>query len=455
MVATGPTIAAALIVRDEAACLAGCLESIGMVADEIVVADTGSQDDSPAVARQYTDRVLSFSWQDDFSAARNFVLDHVTADYVLTIDADETVEDPAQARERLHAFIRENDESVTGTVAIVSPFGGQAGHQVSVTDTERFFRRDRFHYEGPVHEQIVSRTGEMHARVSTGIRLFHSGYQLDATTANRKVGRNRRMLERVLADTPDDEYYLYQLGKSHFSADDSAAAVEAFERAVSAIAFTPGQPPLGRRGPVSETVLTDLIVSLAYAYVNTGAVNRARDLLEAHQALGHAGTLGPDLPHALGYVYLMQGNVERAREAYEESLRRGSVRELVLGTGSYSSHYHLGLLREAEQDVQAGLQHYAQALAAKPDYPAALGRCVDLIVEYRAILPAALWDLVDREAFVRIYKGKARAHLARNETDKVALLLEAAKALAPELATACADALRNAVNGEADDVSGE
>jgi len=304
-----------------------------------------------------------------------------------------------------------------------------------VVSVPRFFKRSSFRYSGAIHEQLVPVSGDEHRAATTGVRYLHSGYII---ASRRKAHRNIRMLEKELAKCPDDDYYLYQLGKAHFSLKEYDAAAAAFERAVAAIHFKTGRPPLGRTGcGVAEDVLTDLIVSLAYAYVNTDRVELARRLLETHQALGHAGTQNADFPHALGYVYLMLGDVPRAKEAFAESLERGVEREQVRGTASYSSFYHLGLLSEAERDIQRALQYYARAIGQKPDYHAALSRCVDLIAEYQVGLPPELWNLADEDAFTAVYMSKFRAFLEQGATDQAGLLMNAARALSPQLFEAC------------------
>jgi len=56
---------------------------------EIIVVDTGSTDRSIEIARGFTSKVFSFELAWDFSAARNFGLEHATKDWILQIDADE------------------------------------------------------------------------------------------------------------------------------------------------------------------------------------------------------------------------------------------------------------------------------------------------------------------------------------------------------------------------------
>ena len=98
-----------LIVRDEEHNLGGALASVSAVANELVVVDTGSTDRSVAVAREHGAQVLQFAWVDDFSAARNFCIQHATQPSILTLDADERL-DP-DTLTALEAFCAEN----TGT----------------------------------------------------------------------------------------------------------------------------------------------------------------------------------------------------------------------------------------------------------------------------------------------------------------------------------------------------
>ena len=80
-----------MIVKNEASVLARCLDSVRGAVDEIVIADTGSTDETPAIARRYTDMVYPFAWCDDFSAARNFCFSKATGDYLMWLDADDVL----------------------------------------------------------------------------------------------------------------------------------------------------------------------------------------------------------------------------------------------------------------------------------------------------------------------------------------------------------------------------
>ena len=86
------SLSLAMIVKNEAAHLGHCLDSVQGLVDEIVVVDTGSSDDTVAVARARGAQVTRFDWIGDFSAARNASLAQVTGDWVLVLDADEAID---------------------------------------------------------------------------------------------------------------------------------------------------------------------------------------------------------------------------------------------------------------------------------------------------------------------------------------------------------------------------
>ena len=83
------TVSLCMIVKNEEAVLARCLDSVKSLVDEIVIVDTGSTDRTKEIASRYTDQVYDFTWIDDFSAARNFSFSKAKMMYCLWLDADD------------------------------------------------------------------------------------------------------------------------------------------------------------------------------------------------------------------------------------------------------------------------------------------------------------------------------------------------------------------------------
>ncbi|HMA28948.1 MAG TPA: glycosyltransferase family 2 protein, partial [Thermoanaerobaculia bacterium] len=99
-----------LLVKNEQDRLPEALESVGF-ADEIVVADTGSTDETVRIARLGGARVESIGWE-GFVASRNRAIAQARHDWVLVLDADERVT-PALRREILAALERD-DPGISG-----------------------------------------------------------------------------------------------------------------------------------------------------------------------------------------------------------------------------------------------------------------------------------------------------------------------------------------------------
>ncbi len=81
-----------MIVKNEEVFLEQCLQSVQGLVDEIIIVDTGSTDKTKEIAAKFTDKLFSFTWCDDFAAARNESLKHATGDWIIYLDADELIE---------------------------------------------------------------------------------------------------------------------------------------------------------------------------------------------------------------------------------------------------------------------------------------------------------------------------------------------------------------------------
>lgn len=245
-------VAACLIVKDGAASLARCLASVSGLVDEIVVYDTGSTDDSIAIARSGGALVVEGSWGEDFAQARNAALTGVSTDWVLSIDADEFVDaaDPS----RLRAFLDDLDAAgaarAGGAGGGTGPVGVLAVQRRDLMATAaasyqfvtpRLFRRVGATWTGRVHEVVeVCRPDGRATR--TGIcppdllSLVHDGYA-DPATARAKAQRNATIglaeLAQLRAEpgTPPHRLArcLLDLGRSLVAAGDESSAVHAFD----------------------------------------------------------------------------------------------------------------------------------------------------------------------------------------------------------------------------------
>ena len=139
-----------MIVKDEEEVLARCLNCVQPFADEIIIADTGSSDNTIKIARTFTDKVYSFEWCDDFSAARNFSFEKATGDYLMWLDADDAI--APEMLPRLRA-LKARIEAENADMAVCKYVNGGC-----VYCRERIVKRaGGFRWEGRVHECIPPR----------------------------------------------------------------------------------------------------------------------------------------------------------------------------------------------------------------------------------------------------------------------------------------------------------
>lgn len=167
-----PRLSVSIITKNEAGRIGRCLAAVAW-ADEIVVLDSGSTDATADIARQAGARVeITADWP-GFGAQKNRALDLCTGDWILALDADETV--TPRLAHAIRAAVTRNDAVCWG-VKRVSTF---LGHTIRWGDWRndvvwRLFPRGRARFsEVPVHERL---DGPLPQRILDG-ELLHETYR--------------------------------------------------------------------------------------------------------------------------------------------------------------------------------------------------------------------------------------------------------------------------------------
>lgn len=166
----GPTLTVAVLALNEAQRIEQCLRSAAF-ADQLLVVDGGSTDDTVALARQAGAQVYVYpDWQ-GFAVQRNRLIAHATGDYIFFLDADEVMS-VAFAQE-LRAAVASGVRAVWKIRWRMVAFGRELRYLRASTQVERLFRRDQLHaFEGVVHEQ-ARLNAEPVARLLLRERLLH------------------------------------------------------------------------------------------------------------------------------------------------------------------------------------------------------------------------------------------------------------------------------------------
>ncbi|MFZ5829568.1 MAG: glycosyltransferase [Planctomycetota bacterium] len=184
-----PMLSVAMIVRDEAEVLAHTIESVQPIADEVVVLDTGSYDDSPDLARRLGARVHHALWSDCFAAARNRCLDQVRGDWVLWIDAGEEFQGDSAAELRDFVDQQAKPSEVYG-VYIEQPAAEAGGYAEQVARFRLMPRREGLRFSGHIRESLLpaARGADLEIGIAPGRLLRHRRHNDPA----RKLAKARR-----------------------------------------------------------------------------------------------------------------------------------------------------------------------------------------------------------------------------------------------------------------------
>jgi len=189
-----------MIVRDEEPVLEETIRSFEGEYDELVIVDTGSQDDTVEISRRLGARVEHFQWCNDFSAARNYAASRCTTEWVLMPDADERL-DP-ECRGMIRKLVNNGPDDVTEySPVLVCPGGTTTEHYCS-----KLYRRGRAHWQNPSHNVLMVDQG---LKLKTPeLRLFHErgrrGEERNHQRSEQRNEMNEENFRQQVAEEPQN-----------------------------------------------------------------------------------------------------------------------------------------------------------------------------------------------------------------------------------------------------------
>ncbi|MGL5084776.1 MAG: tetratricopeptide repeat-containing glycosyltransferase family 2 protein [Clostridium sp.] len=147
------SVSLCMIVKDEETVLGRCLASVQDAVDEIIIIDTGSTDNSIAIAKAFGAKVHNFKWVDNFSKARNYAFSKATKDYILWLDSDDYVTpDVLKGLLELKETLLDDVDSVTMHYILAQDKHGNTTN--SLRRNRIVKRSNNFKWIGAIHEYL-------------------------------------------------------------------------------------------------------------------------------------------------------------------------------------------------------------------------------------------------------------------------------------------------------------
>ncbi|HAR5738361.1 TPA: glycosyltransferase, partial [Staphylococcus pseudintermedius] len=189
------TISVVYIVKNERDYIIKSLLSILDLADEIIIVDTGSEDNTLDLIKKMCDKkikIFTFNWCDDFSKARNFANAKATCDWIMILDADEIVRKNDNLKFYL-TYLRIFDDFEN------TAFNFKVIRDEEVYKTSKLIRNtNTLTYKGRVHETFFSLNNSVsYANLNVEVLGIRRGSQ-------KKTNYYNKLLLKTIIDFPKE-----------------------------------------------------------------------------------------------------------------------------------------------------------------------------------------------------------------------------------------------------------
>ncbi|MFT8406869.1 MAG: glycosyltransferase [Liquorilactobacillus sp.] len=210
------TLTISILVSNSIKTIQNCLDSIvpllNQVSSELIIVDTIGEeksDGSLAIAKKYTDNIIHYKWNNDFSAARNAGLAVAKGEWFLFIDDDEWFEDVSE----LVSFFQNRNMANRYCALAFNKHNyyerrSDIFSDIMVTQCSRLFRNTKFKY--PVHENLFP---IMLPVKHVNCYVHHYGYA--DKKLDKKLDRNKPIMLSNLASNPTNMHLWAQLITSY------------------------------------------------------------------------------------------------------------------------------------------------------------------------------------------------------------------------------------------------
>jgi tetratricopeptide (TPR) repeat protein len=224
------------LTRNEEDTVGAAVRSVAEVADDILVVDTHSHDQTAARAAEAGARVLQYEWADDFAAGRNFTISQATGDWILWLNGTETV--TAESHSAIRTAIAQ--PNVFGYfVRVRMPLSASRPEQQAETmDLRLFRRRPDLRFVGRAHPSFEASLAETVRREGFEVRpsaITLQGPAYEEPT-EAKLRFAARLMELELQDRPGQLHYLIELGLTLLRLQDPKAQPTMAEAAEKVVA---------------------------------------------------------------------------------------------------------------------------------------------------------------------------------------------------------------------------
>ncbi|WP_228551076.1 glycosyltransferase family 2 protein [Sporosarcina cascadiensis] len=319
-----PMISLCMIVKDEEDRIETCLKSVSGIADEIIIVDTGSTDQTIKLCQQFANvKILYYDWDQHFANARNFGINHASGDWILWLDADEELD--VLSWETVNDQLAQQEEATVIQLPVLNYVGDRLPVQPELVFTyyqTRLFRNFKgYQFFNRIHETLKLPADANIAYLTA--KIHHYGYITEIERKKDKETRNIELLQLDAGELEENPWNAYHLASEYYRRQEYTQAFQYLNLSIYSFLQKMIKPP-------------SILYRLKYAILI-----ETKSLEGAWPSIEKAIDLYPDyvdLHFFKGTILFEKGRYQEALEAFDKCLELGEDHKEHLiwqGTGSY------------------------------------------------------------------------------------------------------------------------
>ena len=220
-------ISACFITKNEEKNIAKSIQSLQGMYDELVIVDTGSTDNTVAIAEKYGAKVYYFAWKNDFSMARNYAIDKAHGDWLIFLDADEYYDGQISLRKYLYCL---EEQYPTREAVMISLYEAHMMDSPPMHVVRIFRRNHDIRYKGAIHEVLNKEQGKLKIILADELNFVHTGYHPD--NMEYKSKRNLQLLLDDIKKNGKNDAYYYYIAECYFCLKEYSKAIDYIKKAI-------------------------------------------------------------------------------------------------------------------------------------------------------------------------------------------------------------------------------
>lgn len=226
-----PFLTVCIITKNEEKFIEGCISSILSIANEIIIVDAYSTDETKKIALKFPVKYFERKWNDDYSAARNYAISKSTGEWILFLDADERLKD---LRSFINTLKKTNSNSVGGFLIERRDVYRQKENSkithYNVGIVRVFRNKPNIRYRYKIHEQInASLLGNGYKiNIEKKSRIIHLVSASENSFLDSKQRYYLKLLNKSLKNEPNEPWLNYQKAKTLWYFNELKKALDIF-----------------------------------------------------------------------------------------------------------------------------------------------------------------------------------------------------------------------------------